>query len=51
MKKNLPMIVLLAVLVVAGFVIAWFITGGDVRCMFADDPALCATLRDVGGGE
>lgn len=49
MKDNNAGYIIVGIIVLIGAVItAWFITGGDVRCMLAEDPAMCATLRDVG---
>lgn len=41
--------VLFFVVAVAGVLgIRLLITGGDWRCVFSEDPALCATVGEVG---
>ena len=39
---------LIVVVAAIGIGIAWWVTGGDVACMFANDPAMCAAVREDG---
>lgn len=41
-------VALLILTVVAALGIAWLMSGGDVQCMFSKDPALCASVKEVG---
>ena len=35
-------------IVAAAFVVRMWMAHGDVTCAFADDPALCATVKEAG---
>lgn len=43
-----PGVFVVLALLAASFGISWWVTGGNVRCIFSDDPALCATVSEVG---
>lgn len=41
-------VVVVIALLAAAFGVSWWVTGGNVRCIFSDDPALCAAVSEVG---
>ena len=41
----IPLVILV---VIAGLCVRLAIAGGDIGCMFAEDPALCAAVKGVG---
>lgn len=41
-------VLMVVVILAIALGINWLVAGGNVRCMFSQDPALCATVGEVG---
>lgn len=41
-------VVFWVVVLAAAFAVRLWIAGGEVRCVFSEDPALCATVGEIG---